>query len=179
MAIELHPGANARIERSWHKGDEVCLELPMRIRTHRRLNQNTQESRAPDGSPVAQQVLRHEYLALSRGPLVYATTLIDGFKTEETIRPPAVPDELWLRELPPAPDEEGPAIEMSLGYRAPLTFWPYYCAGGREDGAWRLTPSEPHGKKSSTPFGARSSLGRSRAGPQRLHRRPLRLHLAG
>ncbi len=139
MAIELHPGANARIERSWHKGDEVCLELPMRIRTHRRLNQNTQESRAPDGSPVAQQVLRHEYLALSRGPLVYATTLIDGFKTEETIRPPAVPDELWLRELPPAPDEEGPAIEMSLGYRAPLTFWPYYCAGGREDGAWRLT----------------------------------------
>lgn len=136
-SVELKPGEHAQIERSWRKGDELCLELPMAIRTHRRVHQNTQESRAPDGSPVAQQVLHHAWLALTRGPLVYATPLIDGFKTEETIRLPEVAD--WLSELPAGPDAEGPEIEMRLGYRAPLKFSPYYRTGGREDGAWRLT----------------------------------------
>ncbi|WP_198937888.1 glycoside hydrolase family 127 protein [Pelomonas sp. KK5] len=135
-AAELKPGQNASIERSWRRGDELCLELPMAIRTHRRVCQNTQESRAPDGSPVAQQVLHHEWLALTRGPLVYATTLIDGFKTEETIRLPQA-----LKEVPAAAgsEDEAPEIEMQLGYREPIRFTPYYRAGGREDGAWRLT----------------------------------------
>lgn len=122
--------------REWRGVEEVRLNLPMAPRLHHRLNQNTQESRAPDGAPVAQQVLRHEYVAITRGPLVYATTLIDGFKTEESIRLPEA-----LHELPVAPEAEdcAPAIEMRLGYRTPITFWPYYRAGGRSDGAWRLT----------------------------------------
>lgn len=137
--LALHPGTNVEIKRSWRKDDELALELPMAIRTHRRVHQNTQESRAPDGSEVRQQVLHQHWLALSRGPLVYATSLIDGFKTEETIRPPEAPESDWLRELPGEAGEEGPTIEMTLGYRPPLNFWPYYRAGGREDGAWRLT----------------------------------------
>ncbi|HEY4080844.1 MAG TPA: beta-L-arabinofuranosidase domain-containing protein [Burkholderiaceae bacterium] len=140
--LALHPGTNVQLERNWREGDEITLTLPMAIRTHRRMHQNTQESRAPDGSAVHQQVLHQHWLALSRGPLVYATSLIDGFKTEETIRPPEAheaPESTWLRELPAEPDDEGPTIEMSLGYRPPLNFWPYYRAGGREDGAWRLT----------------------------------------
>jgi hypothetical protein len=130
------PGRYAELARREWRGEHlVTLKLPMAPQLHRRLNRNIQESRAPDGSPVAQQVLCHAYIAVTRGPLVYATGLIDGFKTQETVYPPQA-----LRERPPVGGEDhAPAIEMELAERAPIIFWPYYRAGGREDGAWRLT----------------------------------------
>ncbi|TFW16575.1 hypothetical protein E4L96_16150 [Massilia arenosa] len=125
-----------RIAREWMANDVVVLELPLEPVLHRRVNQNTQESLAPDGSPVAQQVMRYEYVAITRGPLVYATELIDGFKTDETIRLP----EAVALSVGPSPDGyAGPAITLDLGYRAPLTYTPYFEAGGRRDGTWRLT----------------------------------------
>lgn len=124
--------------REWRAGDVVALDLPMRPQLHHRLNRNVQESRAPDGSPVAQQVLRYEYVGLTRGPLVYATPLIDGYKHEETVRLPASPPETWLCERPAPAGEPGVEVEMRLECRAPLRFAPYYRAGGREDGGWRL-----------------------------------------
>ena len=105
---------------------------------HRRTHRNVQESRAPDGSLVAQEVLRFDYAAITRGPLVYATGLIDGFKTEETIRLPMDSTALLtLGEIPAGHD--GPVIRLILGYRTPIEFLPYHEAGGRRDGAWRLT----------------------------------------
>ncbi|WP_255323008.1 beta-L-arabinofuranosidase domain-containing protein [Lysobacter sp. K5869] len=138
--VEGEPAAGDyfAVEREWREGDELILRLPMRPRAHVALNRNVQESRAPDGSPVAQEVLRHAYLGFTCGPLVYATGLIDGFKTEETVRLPDAPESDWLRWSPPAGDAP-PRLELRLGYRAPLTFEPYYRAGGRSDGAWRLT----------------------------------------
>jgi DUF1680 family protein len=132
-------GAYARLEREWRSGDEIQLDLPMQPALHRRVHRNVQESRAPDGSPVSQEVLRYEYLGLTRGPLVYATGLIDGYKTEETVRVPSGPIDRWLEVMPVQPGEEGPGIRMQLEGRPELVFWPYYRAGGREDGAWRLT----------------------------------------
>ena len=133
------PGTCTAIDRVWSAGDTLALDFPMTPVVHRRVHQNTQESKAPDGSEVRQQVLRIDYLAITRGPLVYATDLIDGYKTDETIRlPPADPAE-WLDELPLEPGAEGPTIRMRLAGRAPLDFVPYYRAGGRVDGAWRLT----------------------------------------
>lgn len=128
-----------RIVRVWRPGDRIRLRLPMAPTLHFRSNRNVQESRAPDGSEVKQQVLRFDYVALSRGPLAYATGLIDGFKFEETIRLPELPTPQWLREEGDPATGEGVRIEMALDYRAPLAFVPYYRAGGREDGAWRLT----------------------------------------
>ncbi|MFT7773911.1 glycoside hydrolase family 127 protein [Roseateles sp.] len=131
------PGRYAEIEARHWRGEQVLtLDLPMTPRLQQRVNENIQESRAPDGSPVAQQVLHHAYLAVTRGPLVYATTLIDGFKTEETVRLPKA-----LQELPASAEGEdgAPGIAMTLGYRPDLLFHPYYRAGGRSDGAWRLT----------------------------------------
>lgn len=90
-------------------------------------------------------MLQHDYLAITRGPLVYACPLIDGFKTEETVRLPhgaAGPGPGWLELLPPhagQADGAGPAIRAKLAHRTPLVLDPYYCAGGRNDGAWRLT----------------------------------------
>ena len=126
-----------QIRRQWQAGDIVSVQLPMQPQLHRAANINVQESRAPDGSPVAQEVLRWEYVGLSYGPLVYATTLIDGFKTDETVRLPAADPAQWLQV---GEDHgEGAAVTMQLQCRAPLVFEPYYRCGGREHGAWRLS----------------------------------------
>ena len=131
-------GAYAVIEREWRSGDEVAVEFPMPPIAHRRVQQNTQESRAPDGSPVRQQVMHYEYLAVTRGPLVYASGLIDGFKTEETLQLADAPIDGWLHEASDNGHDGGAIHLHSLG-RAPLTLVPYYRAGGRVHGAWRLT----------------------------------------
>ncbi|WNL46399.1 glycoside hydrolase family 127 protein [Dyella sp. BiH032] len=133
------PRRYVAIEREWQDGDEIALHFPMAVRLHRAVNRNVQESRAPDGEPVRQQVLRFDYVGLTRGPLVYATELIDGFKIEETLRLPSADPTDWLTVLPPDEGDAAPRIEVRPGYRAPLYFEPYYRVGGRMDGAWRLT----------------------------------------
>jgi DUF1680 family protein len=137
-AVAPVPGGFVRIEHDWRAGDEIALDLPMRPRLHRRVDRNVQESRAPDGSPVSQQVLFYEYAAVSRGPLAYASGLIDGFKTEETLRLPPAPPEQWLETLQAEAGGEGPAIRLHPGCRPAIELYPYYRAGGRRDGAWRL-----------------------------------------
>ncbi len=139
VRVPLVPGTFAAIRRHWRAGDQVQLLFPLRPTLHRQVLRNVQESRAPDGSAVHQQVLDLHYVGMTRGPLVYATELVDGFKTEETIRLPDGPQDDWLQVLPVADDGEGPGITLQLGYRPPLLFWPYYRTGGRVDGAWRLT----------------------------------------
>ncbi|MGV8942419.1 MAG: glycoside hydrolase family 127 protein [Lysobacter sp.] len=139
VAQDIVPGSYLRIEREWKAGDEITLDLPMRPVVHRKLNQNIQESLAPDGSPVRQEVLRYEYLAITRGPLAYATGLIDGFKSAETVRLPSGDSADWLRTMPPSDAQQGPEIQLRLEQREPISFVPYYRAGGRSDGTWRLT----------------------------------------
>jgi hypothetical protein len=129
-------GAYLELKREWRDADMISLLLPMTPQLHHQQSQNTQESLAPDGTPVAQQVMRYDYVAVTRGPLVYATALIDGFKREETLQLPAGE----LLEMAPVPAGAlGPAIRMKLGYRPDLLFQPYFEAGGRVDGSWRLT----------------------------------------
>lgn len=142
--VAAAPGSYAELSRDWQPGDRITLDFDMPPLLHRKAKRNVQESLAPDGTPVRQQVLCHEYVAITRGPLVYATGLIDGFKSEESIRLPEGDPTQALCLLPLIEGEgEGedaaPAIELRLGYREPITFWPYYRAGGRSDGSWRLT----------------------------------------
>jgi len=133
------PGTYARIERSWHAGDVITLSLPMRPRAHHRTYRNVQESQAPDGLPVSQEVMHFDYLAITRGPLVYATDLIDGYKIDETLRLEAGPADTWLQTVQPINGEPGSDIRLQPVGRPALTFQPYYRAGGRRDRAWRLT----------------------------------------
>ena len=136
--VATTPNTFASLARDWHVGDVVTLDFPMPPRLHRQTHRNVQESRAPDGAPVAQEVLRFDYAAITRGPLVYATGLIDGFKIEETIRLPAnLASALKVLDAPDGPD--APVVQLELGYRPALEFRPYYEAGGRADGTWRLT----------------------------------------
>ena len=129
------PGTFASIEREWKAGDEIALDFPMGPTLHRKTHRNIQESVAPDGASVRQEVLRFDYVALTRGPLVYATGLIDGFKIEETMRLASAP----RLEMVDVPGCEAPSIRVHVEGRAPLMFNPYYEAGGRQHGLWRLT----------------------------------------
>lgn len=127
------------IYREWREGDVITLSLPMRPQVHVRTQSSTQESRAPDDSPVRQEVLHFDYLALTRGPLVYATGLIDGYKIEETLRVPLPIASAWLETLPATDAAQGPDVRIAPLGRPPLVFSPYYRAGGRRDRTWRLT----------------------------------------
>lgn len=133
----LVPGKFVVLERTWHDGDTVTLSFPMQPTLHRAVNRNVQESKAPDGSDVRQQVLHLEYVAVTCGPLVFATGLVDGFKIEETVRLPDGDDARWLTR-DESPDGT-PVVRLALGYRPALEFTPYFATGGRVDGAWRLT----------------------------------------
>ncbi len=132
------PGAFFPILREWRKDDAITLSLPMQPQTHFRTHSNMQESRAPDDSLVRQEVLHFDYIAVTRGPLVYSTGLIDGYKIEETLRIPQRTDPTWL-ETVFAADAEGPDVRLTPRDRPALVFSPYYRAGGRRDRTWRLT----------------------------------------
>lgn len=135
---ELESG-RVLVEREWKNGESLVLDLPMLPRVRRASLRNVQESRAPDGSPVAQQVLGFDYLALERGPLSYATGLIDGYKVEETLRLPAGPSTQWLSDIEASTPGEPPRLLLRPQARAPLEFVPAFLADGRRDGGWRLT----------------------------------------
>ena len=134
------PAEGARylaITRPWTPGESLVLHLPMPPRLLRAALRNVQESRAPDGSAVAQEVLHREYVALARGPLVFATGLVDGYRTGETVLLPDANDAA-VEAL--AGDTNGvPALRLHPLRRAPIDFVPAFLADGRVDGGWRIT----------------------------------------
>lgn len=128
--VDAPPGTYARIERHWRPGDTVTLNLPMPPVVHRAVQRNIQESLAPGGETVAQEVLHRDWIAVTRGPLAYATDLIDGFKRSETVRFDGVP----------AVTTDGDAASLlHPAGRVPIRFTPWFLTGGRQDGSWRLT----------------------------------------
>lgn len=132
-------GAFVPIHREWRNDDVITLSLPMQPQARVRTHSNTQEARAPDDSPVRQEVLHFDYLAVTRGPLVYASGLLDGYKIEETLRVPSAADATWLETVPAAIAAEGPDVRLVPLGRPAVMFSPYYRAGGRRDRTWRLT----------------------------------------
>lgn len=127
--VPVPVGDYVRLNRSWQSGDRIMLSLPIRPVVHHATQRNVQESFAPDGSPVAQQVMRFDYLAITRGPLVQATGLIDGYKLNESLRFTGAPEV----------EETDGALLLKPAGRAPIPFEPWFSAGGRRDGSWRLT----------------------------------------
>jgi len=133
------PGTYLALNRRWQQNDEIALQFPMPPVLHAKSSRNVQESKAPDGSPVSQEVLRVNYVAIMRGPLVYATCLIDGYKVHESIRLSETSLQVLLQDHGVDPTTGSPTIRLIPDGRAPLDFVPYFEAGGRRDGAWRLT----------------------------------------
>lgn len=125
-----HAGEYFRILRAWRKGDEVALTFPMKIRVERK------SAVAMQGQ---QEISRTDYFAVLRGPFVYATGLIDGYKQQETLRLPAKALDEMISPAPLPSGAAGPAFQLNMPRRKPIVFLPFYEAGGRADGNWRAT----------------------------------------
>lgn len=123
-----------RLQRQWRIGTRIEIAFSARPQLQRRSNRNVQESRAPDGSPVAQEVLRHDYVAVSWGPLAYATALAEGDSPS-----PDLPLSEALLEMQRDPAESpGAQITLALpGGTRRLT--PFWRVGERRDGSWHAT----------------------------------------
>jgi hypothetical protein len=85
------------------------------------------------------EVYRIDYLAITRGPLTYATGLIDGYQSEVTLKVPKSGLEKMFSLSDTPSGFNGPAIKFALPDREPIIYLPYYEAGGRVNGTWRLT----------------------------------------
>lgn len=127
---ETTPGSYLRLDRAWAPGDRLVLTFPMTLRVHRRSNTDVHRN---------QPIQSLDYFALTRGPLVYATDLIDGYKFEDTLRLPDQSPESLFSRVPTPDGATGPAFQLRLPGREPIVYLPYYEQGGRKDGAWRLT----------------------------------------
>ncbi len=129
--MSLVPGSFLKLVREWKSGDQVALNFPMQVRVHKQSNVTHEKTT---------EVVNLEYIAMTRGPLVYATGLIDGYKREETLLLPQQNLESLYSAAAAAPAGfKGPAFNLlPSDQRSLITFVPYYEAGGRSDGRWRL-----------------------------------------
>lgn len=126
----LEPGAYISISRVWAPGDTIDLSLPLKLSV---------TAKAHSILHHGQEVVRNDMMAATYGPLVLATGLIDGFKRDETLHMPQLaPQRNYALVQTPA-GLNGPAFELRPPARKPILFVPYYEAGGRTDGKWRLT----------------------------------------
>lgn len=140
QAVAATPGGWCLCTRTWTGAERIDWTLPMPLRQHRRRHRNVQESKALDGQPVRQEVQRADFVAFGRGPLVYACGLVDGWRTEETLRLPDAPLADWLQAAPdPQADDGAPLLRLQALGRGPIELQPAYRAGGRHHGAWRIT----------------------------------------
>ena len=130
VEVTITPGTFLELVRSWVKGDELVLTLPLRLRV-------LEKSTTLDHQ--GQEIFHLDYLALARGPVLYATGLIEGYKSEETLKVPKTRTVSWLSACPTPSGLRGPSFSLNLPGRDPIVFSPYYEAAGRGSGTWRLT----------------------------------------
>lgn len=86
-----------------------------------------------------QEIVRDEYFAVLRGPLVYAARLRDGFKKTETIRAPHLSIDSRFEVGDTEKSDLGPALILRLPDHSPIELLPYVDAGGRTPGSYRAT----------------------------------------
>jgi uncharacterized protein len=126
----ISSGAYFRLSREWQPGDVVTLSLPLKLRL---------ETKSQLLDHHGQEIFRIDYMAMSRGPLLYATGLIDGYKREDTLEVPKANTEALFSSCAAPIGSKGPAFQLNLPGLTPVVFVPYYEAGGRHDGAWHLS----------------------------------------
>jgi DUF1680 family protein len=141
MSIDGKPvdcsGAQAgdffRIERVWGKHSVIDLQFPFRIR----LSYRSESAEAPQSN---MDFYRVRWFAMSRGPLVYAIDgLIDGSEREMVFPLPEMNRECLFIPAGTGDEPAGQAYRLEMPGRPALLFRPYFQAGGRLDGSWRLT----------------------------------------
>lgn len=122
-----------RMERKWEKNDQVSLQFPMKLR----ISYNLEHALKPQGGADIYEIT---WFALSRGPLNFAANGLIGGENREKVFPLPDKDPLSVfKEIYTPEGFMGPAFDLEIPGRESLLFLPYYVAGGREEGTWRLT----------------------------------------
>ncbi|MBS1607124.1 MAG: glycoside hydrolase family 127 protein [Bacteroidetes bacterium] len=120
-------GTYYTIDRQWKKGDVVDLLLPMPLR----VEEQPEFAVMPQGK---EDLYRVNWFALQRGPLVYASDgLVEGKDREMNFKVGAGQIGKFVKE-----DGDNKYVFSPPGEK-PVVFRPFYEAGGREAGTWRLT----------------------------------------
>lgn len=131
VAVE-EEGGYVALDRVWRRKDVVDIDFPMTLAIHHR----TEKADSPQGGP---DLFRVRWFALTRGPLVFAANgLIDGNR-EQIVALPAQHPETHFTTVEVPEGFQGPAWQLERTGDKPILFLPYYQAGGRSAGTWRLT----------------------------------------
>ncbi len=129
----INSGTYYAVRRKWTKGDRVEIDFPFELN----VSNKKEYTNAPQGGKA---IYSTEWFSLSRGPLVFACNgLIYGTDREKTFSLPESNRESCFTPVSAPPGFHGPAYEFKIPGEAPLLFLPYYEAGGRTPGSWRLT----------------------------------------
>lgn len=121
------------IERLWKENDIIEVEFPFEMNIISK-SESIQKPQSRD------EISRVNWIALKRGPLTYATNgLIDGKEREKTYQVPDQNKGAYFSPVGTPKSFRGPAYELQLPGTKPQLFLPYYEAGGRMPGKWRLS----------------------------------------
>ncbi len=122
-----------RIQKIWEENDKIEINFPTELKVYQKL----ENIHTPQGGKSISAI---EWFYLARGPLVYACHgLINRQNRENVVPLPEKNKEGCFVPVTAPAESHGPAYELRLAGRDPLLFLPYYEAGGREPGSWRLT----------------------------------------
>ena len=131
--IGLKSGEFFELNLSWEKTNELIIRFPMKLKVHSRPDYVTAPQSRKD-------IYRIIWYSLSRGPLVYATDgLLEGGNREKLYPVPETDPESRFVSVNRTDEFAAPAYEIKPGNGTPLRFVPYFEAGGRRPGSWRLT----------------------------------------
>lgn len=123
-----HPGAYLVLNQIWEPGTVIGLRFPLKPRLTYHTTEVIQDHVRP--------IFRMEYAYISRGPLVYASGLIDGYKQQESLWPASSGAVLEERRRAGG---SPPIIRLHCRKRPPVDFLPFHEIGSGTPDAWRLT----------------------------------------
>ena len=129
----LVAGEYFTVERVWRKGDVMEIMYPMEPTVVRQQEGSIAPQR---GGPIYQV----QWFALTRGPLVYAVSgLFEGGEREEIYALTGSNPERSFFPVSSPEGVTGQAYELRIPGKPTLLYLPFYEAGRRTSGAWRLT----------------------------------------
>jgi len=126
-------GSYYTLNYSWGSSNVVEINFPIALK----IKEQSEFAIAPQGTA---DIYRVKWLALTRGPLVYATNgLINGEDREKNFHLPIKDADRLFTPVNNVAGMTGLGYELKTSGNKPLVFLPYYEAGKRIPGTWRLT----------------------------------------
>lgn len=130
---EIIAGSYYKLDNTWDKENIVEINFPIELK----LVEQSEFAIVPQGTA---DIYRINWIALSRGPLIYATNgLINGEDREKAFHLDSKNAMKLMKPVNSINGFAGQPYELTAPDVKPLIFLPFYEAGGRTTGTWRLT----------------------------------------